>query len=269
MSKLILTGQNWQFNEMTSRIIFPILGLALPLQTVLYWLFSYRRLQQHQCNLEQVTASIQAIDLSWMKHFLVVVALVILVWFNLAFFKFTPLYDLTPLLYLISIYSLAYFSLRQKEIYAFAPTQLRELEPILTPAAPAGAEKQKRLSDSQMIYLKDKLERVMQGDKAFLDNELNLPLLAGKVGVSVHELSHLINEAYGENFYAFVNRYRVEEAKRLLLSEKYAHLTMLGIANQAGFNSKTTFNTAFKKSTGQSPSGFVEANREQNHLKNA
>jgi AraC-like DNA-binding protein len=61
----------------------------------------------------------------------------------------------------------------------------------------------------------------------------------------------------------------VEEAKRLLLSEKYAHLTMLGIANQAGFNSKTTFNTAFKKSTGQSPSGFVEANREQNHLKNA
>jgi AraC-like DNA-binding protein len=269
MTKFIITGQNWQFNEKTARIVFPILRSALPLQTVLYWLFSYRRLRQHQRNLLQVTASTQRIDLSWMKHFLEVLALVILVWLNLAFFNFTPLYEATPLLYLVSIYVLAYFSLRQQEIYPFTPTQLRELEPILSPAVPAGAEKQKRLSDSQVTYLKDSLERVMQDNKAFLDNELNLPGLAGKVGVSVHELSHLINEAYGENFYAFVNRYRVEEAKRLLLSEKYTHLTMLGIANQAGFNSKTTFNTAFKKATGQSPTEFVQAARGQNHLKTA
>jgi AraC-like DNA-binding protein len=268
MTKLVLTGSNWQFNREAAGIIFPVLRAALPLQTILYWFFSYRRLRQHPRNLEQITASTQAIDLAWMKHFLLVLALVILVWFNLAFFNFAPLYDFTPLLYLLSIYLLAYFSLRQPEIYPFAPAELKQLEPILAPA-PAGTAKEKRLSDRQVAYLKDKLEQLMGQDKVYLDNALSLPLLAQKAGVSVHELSHLINEAYGENFYAFVNRHRIEEAKRLLRSEKYAHLTMLGIAHQAGFNSKTTFNTAFKKWTGQSPSEFVQTLKDQNSLKNA
>lgn len=94
-----------------------------------------------------------------------------------------------------------------------------------------------------------------------MDNELSLPLLAQKTGISAHELSYLINEVYRENFYAFVNKYRVQEAKKILLSHKLGQLNMLGIAYQAGFNSKTTFNTAFKKWTGQTPTEFLQSSK--------
>jgi len=76
--------------------------------------------------------------------------------------------------------------------------------------------------------------------------------------VSTHDLSYLLNDSFGVNFFNFVNRYRVDEAKRLMLSGQNKHLNLLGIAYSAGFNSKTTFNIAFKKQTGLSPSEFMK-----------
>jgi len=84
------------------------------------------------------------------------------------------------------------------------------------------------------------------------------------MSVSVHDLSYLLNEGFGKNFFQFINSYRVAEAKRLMLSEKNRHLNLLGIAYSAGFNSKTTFNTAFKRETGMSPSMFVQQFKNHN-----
>ena len=81
------------------------------------------------------------------------------------------------------------------------------------------------------------------------------------MNASCNETSFVINELYRDNFYNFINKYRVEEAKILLLSEKYNQLNILGIAYESGFNSKTTFNTTFKKHTGFSPTDFVKTNR--------
>jgi len=69
-------------------------------------------------------------------------------------------------------------------------------------------------------------------------------------------LSYVLNKGIKKNFYQFINELRVEEAKILLLSDKVKTLDMLGIATHAGFNSKTTFNTTFKKLTGLTPSQF-------------
>lgn len=262
--------ENFQFeNELIQSLFLQALLLILPLQTLVYLFLSFRRLGQHQRNIEKVTSATEAVDLSWMKNFLLALVAVVLVWFNLAFFNITVLYRYTPLLYLVGLYCLAYFSLRQKEIFAFAPAQLAELEPIIGLNSSDKNQKQQRLSESMVSSLKVKLEQVMIYDKAFLENELSLPMLAQQVGVSAHELSYLINEAYGENFYAFVNRHRVAEAKRLLSSAQLEQLNMLGIAFKSGFNSKTTFNTAFKKQTGQSPTEFVKQSREQQQARNA
>ena len=98
----------------------------------------------------------------------------------------------------------------------------------------------------------------MNHEKIYLDNDLNLPGLAHKLGIGIHDASYLINETTGDNFYNFINRYRVEEAKRLLNSSKRNELNILGIAFAAGFNSKTTFNTTFKKLVGMSPTQFCK-----------
>ena len=91
-------------------------------------------------------------------------------------------------------------------------------------------------------------------------NEINLATIAEKLDISIHDTSYLINEVTGDNFYNFINKYRVEEAKELLTSDKSDKLNMLGIAFESGFNSKTTFNTSFKKVVGISPSEYAKQN---------
>ncbi|WP_159466769.1 AraC family transcriptional regulator [Dyadobacter sp. 3J3] len=258
----ILTGENFKFpNEYIAGIVLTFFKISLPAQTVIYWCLSFLKLRRHEQNIRQVTSFTTEIDLSWLKYFLWVLAAVVLIWLNLALFNFTVLFGFTPFLYLLSVYFLAYFALKQSEIYPFTKVDLQELDIVISSTTPHKTEKQKRLTESQTVVLKEKLENLMQLEKVYLNNELSLPVLAQQMGVSIHELSFLINDVYGENFFSFVNRHRIEEAKRLLHSEKYETLNILGIAYEAGFNSKTTFNTAFKKSTGLSPSEFALTGR--------
>lgn len=257
---LILTGENFRFpNDISAKIVLTIFRVALPLQTIMYWLLSYRQLRRHQQNIKQIASLTEEIDLSWLLYFLYILAGIVLVWLNLAIFNFELLFPYTPFLYFLSIYFLAYFTLKQKEIYPFTNSDRQQLDLVIAINQDSKSEKQKRLSDTQTRVLSDKLANLMQVEKLYPDNELSLPVLARKMDITLHELSYLINEVHGENFFFFVNKYRIEEAKRLLLSEQFEKLNMLGIAYQAGFNSKTTFNTAFKKYTGQSPSEFILA----------
>lgn len=249
-------------NNVLRNIFFIVIQASLPLQTVIYILLSYHKIIRHQKNIRQITSSVESIDLSWLKSFLIVSLFILVIWLNLAFFNFEPLYDLTPLLYLTGMYSLAYFSLRQQEIFAFNSADLREIETLITPRS----ERHKRLSDLQTTHLKNKLEDLMNHQKMFLENDLTLLQLAKKMEISVHDLSYLINESYHENFFSFINKYRIEEAKRLLLSEQYHRLNILGIAYQSGFNSKTTFNMAFKKHLGISPSEYVRSMKKNDPL---
>ena len=99
----------------------------------------------------------------------------------------------------------------------------------------------------------------MATQKPYLDTELNIFKLAQLHGSSVHELSALINKGFHENFNQFVNRYRVEESKKLLSGKENAKLNMLGIAYGSGFNSKTVFNTTFKKMVGKTPTEYKKS----------
>ncbi|AXE17738.1 AraC family transcriptional regulator [Runella rosea] len=104
---------------------------------------------------------------------------------------------------------------------------------------------------------KPKIEQLFKEQKLYLEPELSLSDLATKLKTNTSVLSAAINQNFGKNFNDFVNEYRVEEVKRLLKDPANAHLSLLGVALECGFNSKSTFNRAFKKFTGQSPKEFV------------
>jgi len=87
---------------------------------------------------------------------------------------------------------------------------------------------------------------------------LTLKELASAIGISERHVSQVINEVNGQNFYDFINSYRVEHAKSLLIQNANNRRTMFDIFWESGFNSKTTFNTSFKKFTGQTPTEFVK-----------
>ncbi|MEO1262920.1 MAG: helix-turn-helix domain-containing protein [Bacteroidota bacterium] len=116
--------------------------------------------------------------------------------------------------------------------------------------------KTSNLQEPQKEKLAKKLLSLFAEEKPYLEAELTLSELAGRLSISPNHLSQIINEKIGQKFLDFVNQYRVEEAKRLLADEKMSHLTILSIAYDAGFNSKTAFYSAFKKQTGSSPSKY-------------
>ena len=96
----------------------------------------------------------------------------------------------------------------------------------------------------------------MVSQKPYLDPDLTLPGLADELDIPSHYLSQIINERIGSNFFDFINQHRVEEIKRRIADPSYAHYSLLGIAFESGFNSKSAFNRVFKKLTGRTPSEF-------------
>jgi len=112
------------------------------------------------------------------------------------------------------------------------------------------------LSESTRSRIIDQMIQHMQDKKPYRSPKLSLKDLAQRLSVPDRQLSQAINEHYGYNFYELLNFYRVEEVKEHLKEEQYNHYSILAIAYEAGFNSKSTFNSAFKKLTGTTPSVF-------------
>ncbi len=112
------------------------------------------------------------------------------------------------------------------------------------------------LTAEKIVEAADQIEEVMRTAKPFLDEELTLNLLAEQCGQTTSHLSQIINQHFKMNFYDFVNQYRIEEAKKMLLSSDHDRLSLLGIAYDCGFKSKSSFNRYFKKFCGTTPSEF-------------
>lgn len=114
--------------------------------------------------------------------------------------------------------------------------------------------------DAYLQQWKEKVTASMQHDELYKDAELTLSQLAKKLSTNSSVLSKVVNQGFGLNFNDFVNEYRVKAVMALLKAGEQKNQTLLGIAYDCGFNSKATFNRAFKKQTGLSPKEWVENN---------
>lgn len=117
-------------------------------------------------------------------------------------------------------------------------------------------ERKSLLSERDLNDLKTKLQKLMETEKPYLDSQLTLSNLAKQIGLNTTVLSYVINNGFDKNFNDFINEFRVDEVKSKLKSGTAENLNLLGIALDSGFNSKATFNRAFKKFTGVSPKEF-------------
>ncbi len=121
-----------------------------------------------------------------------------------------------------------------------------------------GEEKKRyhSLNQKQAQQLQKELDALMQNDKPYLDFDANVSGIAQKLSTNNKHISELLNLYYQKNFYEYINEYRIEEAKQLLVNSKESKKTILEIAYASGFNSKSAFNSAFKKNTGMSPTQY-------------
>jgi AraC-like DNA-binding protein len=161
----------------------------------------------------------------------------------------TPETDLIiPLGLTAFVYALAYLSLRKPEVLTAAGD-----------AAPPKKYEKSSLPPERSERYVQKLLHFMETDKPYTDSELTLQKLAGKLSIPAQHLSRVINERLHQNFVDFINTYRVEEAKRRLIDPSKKHYSVLAIAEEVGFNSKSSFNFVFKKHANMTPSEFRKA----------
>lgn len=110
---------------------------------------------------------------------------------------------------------------------------------------------------AELVPWREKLLALMAAEQPWLEPELTLTELAQRLRTTPNVLSKIINAGCGQNFNDFVNTYRVQEARRKLADPRFAHYSLVGVALESGFNSKSTFNRVFKKLLGQAPSEVV------------
>lgn len=119
--------------------------------------------------------------------------------------------------------------------------------------------KKKELLDADsVITYSTLLLKYIDEEKPYLDPDLSLRSLAEQIDIHPNQLSWLLNESIGKNFNEFINHYRVEAFKMLSKDPQNAHIILVGLAYESGFNSKTVFNTYFKKETGLTPKQFLK-----------
>lgn len=112
----------------------------------------------------------------------------------------------------------------------------------------------KKMSDDDIRVLLNALDKVMREQQLYLNPALSLAMLAKKVGNLHTTVSQVINENLNKSFNLYINEFRIQHAKNLVITE--SHLNMELVAERSGFNSNSTFFAAFKKITGQTPAGY-------------
>lgn len=132
-------------------------------------------------------------------------------------------------------------------------------EPVPEPAPASPRYERSGLPAWEAKRVRDALLAVMDREQPWKDSELTLADLADRLKTTPHKLSEVLNAQLCATFYDFVNGYRVREVQRRILAGDAERLTILSLALEAGFASKSTFNLVFKKHTGQTPSDFRQA----------
>lgn len=154
---------------------------------------------------------------------------------------------LVPLGASVMVYAMGYLEMRRPPAAATAPT---------TDEQPAKKYERSTLTPQRSEIYLNRLLQFMQQAQPFTDGDLTIQKLAEKLSIPAPHLSQTINERLGQSFSDFINSYRVEEAKRRLLDPARKHYSVLAIAEEVGFNSKSSFNAVFKKFVNMTPSEF-------------
>lgn len=115
-----------------------------------------------------------------------------------------------------------------------------------------------KIPEDQSTIIINELKRFMDEKKPYLNAELKLADLANEINYPMHDISQVLNLNLNQSFSDFINKYRVEEVKKRMADKAYERFTFIAIAQQCGFNSKTSFYRIFKNETGKTPADYLK-----------
>lgn len=224
---------------------------AIALSGVIYVTWSGLLLRKHRENIRGQFSDLDRINLQWLRVLTIGMGGI---WFFVVFFRNDMLVFSGAVVF---IFLIGFFGIRQSDVFAHN-------EPVGEDNETKRKYSKSGLTEEASGDLHSALILLMTRDALYRKSDLSIDDLSSKLGVHPNYLSQVINEKEKKNFYDFVNSYRIEEFKRLVATPKNRQYTILSLAYDCGFSSKSSFNRYFKKATGKTPSAyFAEVTKDQ------
>lgn len=226
-----------------------------------YFVLTLKLFKKHNINIFNNFSSTEMVNLEWLRKlvFIFGIAWTILIIITVThhiFNYFSTVFCTDSLFLALSVFVIliGYFGLKQKVIFE---NEIQEEQKLIT------KEKAKysgsTLKEEEANAYANKLNQFMLSEKPFLDPGLTLSQLASQINISSHYLSQIINEKFELNFFEYINQFRIKEVKARIKDPKFENFSLLAIAFDSGFNSKSAFNRIFKKFTKKTPSQYKES----------
>lgn len=249
--------------DINQPLFFQVVKYLIPIQGLTYTVLTIRVLARHNKRIRDAFSNIDHINLLWLRTLTVGVGIIWSVVVASAVVS-ALLYNFNPpgfdvaIYFCISllVYTIGYMGLDQPEVFR---QSTGDIMPESRSVESGGRYTKSGLSDSTAGEILKRLQGLMEAGKPYLDGELTLAKLALMIAVTPHNLSEAMNTGLQLSFYDLVNSYRVDEVKRRLKAGDAQKFSLLSIAHDSGFTSKTSFNTIFKKQTGMTPSQFLNS----------
>lgn len=247
----IIIAKNELFKD---QVFYKISILSIGISTITYNLWALSLIKYYNLKLKLYFSKTDHIDLRWLKT-LIIASLSIYI-INVALFNLNLIFSFTSHeTLMITTYSFAsvyvlfigFFGLKQKNVFISISDE-KYLKPV----------KQKFIQKDESAFI-EKLQSFMDNKQPFLDPEINLLKLSECLDVKPEYLSEILNSLIHQSFFDFINKYRIEEFKKQCVSETNKHLSIMGIAHNCGFNSKSSFYRAFNKFERISPSIYIQS----------
>jgi AraC-like DNA-binding protein len=254
---------------------------VLKISIIIYLVLSVRYYEQYKKYVFFESSFTDVASMRWLNNFLIAFGLLTVLPLLLTAISFIPAIEklngyITSWYYFIAfaivVYYIAINGYNASNIplhrLHFEPQKLLQYQPVKLLQAQIAIEDApfeivNETAPKEDILLqswKEKVTRIMTQQQLYTDTELTLTHLAKKLQTNTSVLSRIINQGFKLSFNDFVNNYRIHAVKEKLKAGEHEVQTLLGIAFDCGFNSKATFNRAFKKATGSSPKEWADKN---------
>jgi AraC-like DNA-binding protein len=246
----------------THRIVF---GVWFFISIITYGIIIFVLIARHQRKIKDLFSyKSERINLQWLK----VLSITFYVAYNIVFITASlNVFDLfnafDPLTFSFAgltfmAFAISFYGIRQPLIFnnRNATSQDHMPEEISPEPDRSSMYEKSGLMPEDIDRIRQTIEKYFQDEKPFLNGDLTLQDVASQLNIPKHHLTQVFNMGIGKNFYTYVNDFRLAEVKNRLKDQAYRNFSLLAIAFDSGFNSKTSFNTLFKKYTGLTPSEY-------------